>query len=149
MSKKKISQIVGLTIGTAAIASIGVASSVALSSCTSEFSSTQTAPVQVKLSNNNMLDVFKSIKSSLSGYQFDQATPEDLNSVVLNTVIKSGIANALAKTNLKASDIVNLVLTPIPTESSITPGLYDSVSIKADIKFADNVVLPRPSSRLF
>ncbi len=146
MSKKKISQIVGLTIGTAAIASIGVASSVALSSCTSEFSSTQTAPVQVKLSNNNMLDVFKSIKSSLSGYQFDQATPEDLNSVVLNTVIKSGIANALAKTNLKASDIVSLVLTPIPTESSITPGLYDSVSIKAEIKFADNVVLPRPSS---
>ncbi len=63
MSKKKISQIVGLTIGATAIAATGIGSSIALTSCTAPASETDTS---ISLTTEQVGMAFSAVKKNIS-----------------------------------------------------------------------------------
>ncbi len=146
MSKKKLSQIVGLTVGTLAIAGTGVASSIALTSCT--------APVDlgpVSLDANALSTVFSTISAKIKNTSFvpgtnDQVSPTQtaLNATDNVQNLKYAISEALNQNNginLAPNDIktISFSLTPKQTPNS---ALVNQASVSTKVIFADSVGLP-------
>ncbi len=139
MSKKKISQIVGLTIGATAIASAGIGSSIALTSCT--------APVEVNsnivLNLSQIQSAFSAVQQSLDNLGYDAIVkPGNLDTPLIQSVIKGNIATALNnvpgfnQNNINKINVVTSQATneaQYPTEVTVT-----SISIT----FTNDVTLP-------
>ncbi len=139
MSKKKISQIVGLTIGATAIASAGIGSSIALTSCT--------APVEVNsnivLNLSQVQTAFSAVQQSLDNLGYDAIVkPGNLDTPLIQSVIKGNIATALNnvpgfnQNNINKINVVTSQTTneaQYPTEVTVT-----SISIT----FTNDVTLP-------
>ncbi len=145
MSKKKISQIVGLTIGAAAIAATGIGSSIALTSCTSGASDNQTNDTPITLNSDALNTVFSTITSQIEnkGYVPEtdgepSPTEGELNSTVFVQVLKSAIKSELSSTNNinlpdNAIDSISFTLTQInPDNGRVITGATVSANVQFD-----------------
>ncbi len=157
MSKKKISQIVGLTIGATAIAATGIGSSIALTSCTGE---QQVASVtNFTLDNDNLTTAYDTIadlvkSSANTPDKFASLDGDDLNSNLKQLIFKGSVATELAKvptlTGFGESNIQNIIFSVVdknekPVDDPTTT-YVQSKAISVDIVFSDNVTLPNADS---
>ncbi len=95
MSRKKISQIVGLTIGATAIAAGGIGSSIALTSCTDAISELQ-ATTNLNLSAEDVEAAFGGVKSYLDSLTYDQITEDGfLDNPINQSICIQLIVNSL------------------------------------------------------
>ncbi len=149
MSKKKLSRIVGLTIGAAAIAGTGVASSVALSSCTgSTDDKNQTQPAskpestlngdktnsndnvsaqanatKIQLSSKQLRTVFHTISSQLTnnGRTSNHLSYKNINDEYLNSNGKNGYQNKIKAAIVKSIPESKLTVDDIKSVNYAVP----------------------------
>ncbi len=163
MSKKKISQIVGLTIGATAIAATGIGSSIALTSCTAPTNETSD---NVAISGQQLNNVMTGLKEAVTnlGYNaianFDSSNiyPMIINEKVISTLATDGVTitnqaiesttvtpsfNDLEGTETHVSLNANVTITfsnsiSLPSESDLTD--YPNISIDGQaVTFTDVV----------
>ncbi len=155
MSKKKISQIVGLTIGATAIAATGIGSSIALTSCTGE---QQVASVtNFTLGKTELDNAFASISSLLESSANKESTFNDLNADDLNSNLKQlifieTVANKIAENQpgfdnscIKEIDFTVVNKDKEGNEVDATAPFIQSKEVVASIIFNDNVTIDASS----
>ena len=148
MSKKRLSQIIGLTIGASAIMTAGVASSLALTSCTSS-NTYELSPVN--LSDEDLTTLFGAINTQISNTNYvppvegatTSSTDATLNSDINVLATKQAITNALPQ--LSPNDITDIKFTTSSqTVDNSLVILNGDVSVS--VTFNNNVTLPETSA---
>ncbi len=148
MSKKKISQIVGLTIGATAIAATGIGSSIALTSCTGEDIAAINLNSKMELSVDNLNSAFGALTPKVLGKTFDELVnastsinDDDLTQQNYASLIQGALSSAFPA--FGASDVSHVYVTTQPNLKPDTT-FVESVTVESiTIVFGGKVTLPQ------